>query len=505
MKLFNILLSLFFLALCSTIAIAQAPGAFSYQAVVRDASGSAITTNVMLRLSILETSPSGPVVYQETHNTFPNEFGIVALNIGEDDPLSFAAINWGNGEYFLKVEMDSGSGFADMGTPSQILSAPYAIFSKWSETDNDWTVDADVMYNMGANVGIGTNSPLQPLDVASDDLSAYYGVIRGEFTATTSDDGIGVLGRSVPIDYYGIGGAFYGGYRGVQGVVNPTGSSYYYGVYGSVSGGDGTNYGVYGYAGGLGTNYAGYFDGQLKSTGVTNLGSYGLNGSSTVNMRSTVSIYDASNNEMHYWSSTGSSAAFYEGYGPNGNRNIWMTNLSGNGNHGYIGVCDELGNLQAGMYVNSSGQGVLFKDVDNFRMDHPEDPDKEIWYAALEGPEAGAYERGVAQLENGAVFVPYSEHFELVVNPNTITVILTPHSADTYGLAVVEKTATGFWVKELMNGSGNFSFDWEAKGVRQGFEEYEVIRDRLEFTPDNVVRQPIQIQPATSPDPKVQN
>ena len=32
-------------------------------------------------------------------------------------------------------------------------------------------------------------------------------------------------------------------------------------------------------------------------------------------------------------------------------------------------------------------------------------------------------------------------------------------------------------VKELMNGTGDFTFDWEVKCVRKGFEDYEVIRD----------------------------
>jgi hypothetical protein len=31
-------------------------------------------------------------------------------------------------------------------------------------------------------------------------------------------------------------------------------------------------------------------------------------------------------------------------------------------------------------------------------------------------------------------------------------------------------------VRELMKGKGNFSFDWEAKGVRKGYENYQVIR-----------------------------
>jgi hypothetical protein len=58
-----------------------------------------------------------------------------------------------------------------------------------------------------------------------------------------------------------------GRYVGAAGVVKPTGAESYLGLYGSVSGGTGTNTGVYGYAEGYGTNYAGYFSGDVKVTG----------------------------------------------------------------------------------------------------------------------------------------------------------------------------------------------------------------------------------------------
>ena len=34
--------------------------------------------------------------------------------------------------------------------------------------------------------------------------------------------------------------------------------------------------------------------------------------------------------------------------------------------------------------------------------------------------------------------------------------------------------------KELFAGNGNYSFDWEVKCVRKGYEDYEVIRDEDE-------------------------
>ncbi len=139
---------------------------------------------------------------------------------------------------------------------------------------------------------------------------------------------------------------------------------------------------------------------------------------------------------------------------------------------------DAAGNSQAGLIVNSSGQGVVFGDVKNFKMDHPTEANSEIWYASLEGPEAAAYLRGTAKLINGTVSVDFPSHFKHVIHDKGMTVMLTPLSADSKGLAVVQKSANGFTVVELSKGSGNYEFDWEVKSVRRGFEDYEVVRQK---------------------------
>lgn len=64
---------------------------------------------------------------------------------------------------------------------------------------------------------------------------------------------------------------------------------------------------------------------------------------------------------------------------------------------------------------------------------------------------------------------------------DVMTVMLTPLSADSKGMAVVEKTATGFKVKELYQGTGSYGFDWEVKSVRKGFEDYQVIRQKRDL------------------------
>ncbi len=173
--------------------------------------------------------------------------------------------------------------------------------------------------------------------------------------------------------------------------------------------------------------------------------------------------------------------------GDNASDNTFLSWPSGRPNNGYIAVEDDNGQIQAALIVNADGTGSVFGDTKNFRMEHPEQPGKEIWYASVEGPEAAAYERGTATLEQGEAFIPFSDHFKLVINPETMTVILTPHSTNTYGLAVIEKTAEGIRVGELQNGTGQFSFDWEVKAVRKGYEDYRVIRDASEYLPGHEI------------------
>ena len=113
---------------------------------------------------------------------------------------------------------------------------------------------------------------------SSSSVTSDTKVVSGIATGTGVFDPIGVYGESVPSDYFGIGGSFLGGYRGVEGQVASTGGDQYRGVYGRVYGGTGGNYGVYGTATGAGTNYgvygsvtsgtgyAGYFAGDAHVT-----------------------------------------------------------------------------------------------------------------------------------------------------------------------------------------------------------------------------------------------
>lgn len=182
--------------------------------------------------------------------------------------------------------------------------------------------------------------------------------------------------------------------------------------------------------------------------------------------------------------------------------NVDITSLGSNTHNGYISVNDFNGFPQAGAYVDAGGQGIIFGDTKNFRMPHPEQAGKEIWYASLEGPEAAAYLRGTATLVEGKVTVAFPDHFRIVANPATMTVMMTPLSPQSKGLCVVKKTAEGFSVQELWDGRGDYDFDWEVKCVRKGYEDYRVIRDEKEAAPAGAAL-PAQVKSADGGAPKI--
>jgi len=135
-------------------AIAQAPHKMSYQAVIRNpANGLVTSTTVGLQISILKNSPTGTPVYIETLTTSTNANGLVSVEIGGE--TGFDTINWANGTYFLKTETDptGGTDYTITGT-SQLLSVPYALHSKTSESLTGGITETDPVFETSIAHGI---------------------------------------------------------------------------------------------------------------------------------------------------------------------------------------------------------------------------------------------------------------------------------------------------------------------------------------------------------------
>lgn len=112
---------------------AQSPQKMSYQAVIRDAGGTLVSTRVGMRISILQGSATGTAVFVETQTPLPNANGIISIEIGGGTPVTgtIAAINWSAGPYFIKTETDPAGGttYSITGT-TELLSVPYALYAK---------------------------------------------------------------------------------------------------------------------------------------------------------------------------------------------------------------------------------------------------------------------------------------------------------------------------------------------------------------------------------------
>ena len=126
---------------------AQAPAAFKYQGVARNANGEVYKGQaIQLRFILLEEdgSTTPTPIYEEQHTVFTSPQGVFSVNIGEGTPIQggFAGADWRNGSYSLQVKFNpnGGNNFIDLGK-SRLLSVPYALHAETVSNTDD--ADAD--------------------------------------------------------------------------------------------------------------------------------------------------------------------------------------------------------------------------------------------------------------------------------------------------------------------------------------------------------------------------
>jgi uncharacterized protein (TIGR02145 family) len=125
---------------CANIVLAQVPQSVGFQMVVRDNSGVLIAKKRLgIRISILQGSVNGAVLYQEFFLRMTNANGFVFFPVGQGSVLSgkFSTIDWSAGIYFIKSEIDpfGGENYSIIGT-SQLLSVPYAMYAAHATYDS---------------------------------------------------------------------------------------------------------------------------------------------------------------------------------------------------------------------------------------------------------------------------------------------------------------------------------------------------------------------------------
>jgi hypothetical protein len=160
-KLYTIIVTL---AIISSV-FSQSPEKMSYQAVIRNSSNNLISNvPVGMKISILQGTSEGTVVYAETQSPTSNTNGLISIEIGtgttSDD---FSTIDWTAGPYFIKTETDpnGGANYTIVGT-SQLLSVPFALHSKtagnvFSGNYNDLSSKPTTLSGYGITDGINTS------------------------------------------------------------------------------------------------------------------------------------------------------------------------------------------------------------------------------------------------------------------------------------------------------------------------------------------------------------
>ena len=200
-----------------------------------------------------------------------------------------------------------------------------------------------VTINSNGEFGLGAAPDANIKFYAYDTTRSVVGYFQ---SGEANTDNTGVVGDVSVSDYYGIGGAFYGGYKGIHAQVLPTGSGYYYGTYSRVEGGSGNNYGLRSKVSGDGTNYGAYA--TVNDAGGGTAVNYGFYGNLTGDGKNYAFIANASGAGKNY--------GFYGVFDvANGSGSIGhFSNLNANG----IGVVGN-GNNVATYYTPTAGAGLV--------------------------------------------------------------------------------------------------------------------------------------------------
>jgi len=135
MKMIRLYTLIFAVLSIPAILMAQSPEKMSYQAVIRNANGDIVTTQVGMKLSLLigSNAATATEVYSEILTPTPNSNGLVSIEFGGQ--AGWDAIDWSSGKFFIKTETDpSGGTDYTIAGVSQLLSVPYALHAKSAET-----------------------------------------------------------------------------------------------------------------------------------------------------------------------------------------------------------------------------------------------------------------------------------------------------------------------------------------------------------------------------------
>lgn len=110
----------------------------------------------------------------------------------------------------------------------------------------------------------------------------------------------------------------------------------------------------------------------------------------------------------------------------------------------------------------------------NFVAPYPDRPGKKIYFAALEGPEAGTYYRGTAKLQEGEVTIHLPDYFSEITEESQLTVQLT--AVGEWSQLFVAESSPSRLVIRTAQGAKDVQFHYLVQGIRKGYRDYSVVR-----------------------------
>ena len=180
------LLTLLSVLFCAISFAQSVPQGLNYQAIARDASGDVFMNQALtIQFSVISDITTSAISWQETQSVTTNDYGLFTAIIGQGtstnvgSSATFYAIDWGASNHLLKVEVDYGGGFVDMGT-TPFMSVPYSLHAKTaangSTTDElqTLTISGDTLFISSGNWIILPSSSTPNLLGCTDAAAVNY-------------------------------------------------------------------------------------------------------------------------------------------------------------------------------------------------------------------------------------------------------------------------------------------------------------------------------------------
>ena len=335
---------------------AQLADAFNYQATIRAESGDLlVNTNVNFKVTIFEGQGVG-ASYQELHFVGSDDLGHVNFVVGFGEPLdgSMSEIDWSMGNYYMKVELDTGQGFVDMGD-TQLLSVPYALYAKDSGGEAG---DLQSVLDAGPNANLilteNNNNGIELTFNVQDQIDQIYNGFNSTIISSSGET-------------YAIRGESFG-----------ESQNRHHGVEGRASGGAQLNVGVHGMTGGdAGNNIAVWGEARsslVRNTALmgyatfptpgTNYGVFGLAGGSeslNVAVNAAIANHGSDNNTQN----GDSYGIFSSSTVPSNSTNYGIYSVASGGSSNFAGYFSGDVYVDQSGYLKAENQPVADNDVVN--------------------------------------------------------------------------------------------------------------------------------------------